>query len=254
MKGFLQDSLNGRVVVWFSCGAASACAAKLAVMTHANVKVVYCNTLASEHPDNMRFLHDVEKWINRPIEIISSTKFATINDVFENRNYMSGIRGAPCTLEMKKVPRFEYEAPNDLHIFGLTADEKRRILLFEQNNPDLILEWNLLDAGITKQECYEYLKEDGIALPVMYSLGFKNNNCIACVKATSAVYWYNINRHFPDVFAKRAFQSRALGCRLVRYKGERMFLDQLPVLNEDRTPEEDIECGPVCVKGENGVA
>jgi 3'-phosphoadenosine 5'-phosphosulfate sulfotransferase (PAPS reductase)/FAD synthetase len=251
MKSWLKDSADGRVIVWFSCGAASACAAKLASMTRANLRVVYCNTLASEHPDNLRFLHDVEKWIHKPIEIISSRKFATIDDVFDNRKYMSGIRGAPCTTEMKKIPRFNYEEPNDLHIFGLTADEQSRIDLFEKNNPHLILEWNLRNAGITKQDCHDYLAEDGISPPVMYSLGFKNNNCLGCVKATSAVYWYKVRRHFPEVFEKRALQSRAIGCRLVRYKGERMFLDELPKINEDRTPEEDIECGPVCVKGKN---
>jgi hypothetical protein len=42
-----------RIVVWFSCGAASACAAKLAVdkYGHENTHVVYCNTLITEHPD-----------------------------------------------------------------------------------------------------------------------------------------------------------------------------------------------------------
>jgi hypothetical protein len=243
---------DGRVVVWFSCGAASACAAKLAVDKYGDsVKIVYCDTLASEHPDNTRFLQDVEKWIGCPIELIRSKKYADIDEVFEKTRYMAGIAGAPCTREMKKVPRLDYQIPNDLHIFGLTADEGKRIERFEGNNPDLELEWILRDAGIEKEDCYRILQEAGIQLPVMYSLGFNNNNCLGCVKATSAVYWSRVREHFPEVFAKRVSQSRKLGVRLARYKGKRVFLDELPILNNDPTPEEDIECGPICVRGEN---
>ena len=73
-----------RIVVWFSCGAASACAAKLAVdkYGHENTHVVYCNTLVSEHPDNTRFLDDVQKWIQHSVEIISSEKYASVDEVF----------------------------------------------------------------------------------------------------------------------------------------------------------------------------
>ena len=81
----------------------------------------------------------------------------------------------------------------------------------------------------------------------MYSLGFKNNNCIGCVKATSAKYWDMVRRHFPEVFQRRAKQSRDIGVRLVRYHGVRMFLDELPDPITDKTPEEDIECGPICL-------
>lgn len=47
--------------------------------------------------------------------------------------------------------------------------------MFEKNNPDLELEWNLRAAEITKRECYTLLHENEIKLPVIYSLGFKNN-------------------------------------------------------------------------------
>lgn len=237
-----------RVVVWFSCGAASACAAKLAAQKYGgDVRVVYCNTLSSENPDNSRFKSDVEDWIGNSIEIISSEKYTDIDDVFMRTRYMSGIKGARCTVELKKVPRFDFQLPDDVHIFGLTADEEKRIQRFENNNPELFLEWNLREAGLVKEDCYRMLQDARIDLPVMYSLGFKNNNCIACVKATSYVYWNRTRRYFPEVFVKRARQSRELGVRLVRYKGQRIFLDELPEGVCDTEPEEDIECGPICV-------
>ncbi len=217
------------------------------MQTCENVRAIYCDTSASEHPDNERFLLDVQTWTGCQIEKIHSKKYLTIDDVFEETRYMAGIRGARCTVEMKKVPRFAYQHPDDLHIFGLTADEEKRIETFISNNPELNLRWILREYGVTKEHCYGALRVAGIKLPAMYELGFKNNNCIGCVKATSVVYWQRVRQHFPEDYARRAVQSRALGVRLVRYKGKRIFLDELPLDATDRKREEDIECGPVCL-------
>lgn len=241
-----------RVLVWFSCGAASAVAAKLAVDKYGDrVEVVYCNTLASEHPDNERFLKDVERWVGKQVTIIRSQKYASVDEVFEKTRYMSGVSGARCTVEMKKLPRLKFQQPDDLHIFGLTADEGQRITRFTADHPDLDLEWNLQDAWLDKNDCLRVLVDAGIVLPAMYGLGYRNNNCIGCVKATSAKYWAMVRRDFPDVFERRARQSRELGVRLTRFKGERIFLDQLP-LKGIRGQLENISCGPDCVDGNMG--
>lgn len=235
-----------RHIVWFSCGAASACVAKLAP-PHAIV--VYCDTMTTEHPDNQRFFDDVQRWIGKPITRIRSRAYASIDEVFERTGYMAGIKGARCTVEMKKVPRFEFQQPDDIHYFGLTFDEQKRIKTFVGNNPDLNLEWLLDNRMITKDMCYEIVTAAGIALPVMYRLGFHNNNCLGCVKATSAKYWAKIRRFFPEVFTRRARQSRAIGVQLVRYKGVRIFLDELPaVIDGDEPEEQNIECGPICIQ------
>jgi hypothetical protein len=246
---------DGRVVVWFSCGAASALAAKLAVIIYGaddpNLHIVYCDVFASEHPDNRRFFKDVQRWIGKEIEVIRSKKYVTIEDSFESSTwkggYMSGPAGAQCTREMKKVPRQDYQLPNDLHIFGLTADEESRIVRFEKNNPDLECRWILREDGWTKDQCYGILKWEGIELPAMYGLGFDHNNCPCCVKATSATYWDQCRRIFPEIFQRRAEQSRRIGCRLVKYHGKRIFLDELPDPITDKRPQEDIECGVFCV-------
>lgn len=239
----------GRVIVWFSCGVASAVAAKLALLRYPNALIVNCNTLRSEHPDNQRFKADIEKWIGKEIITIGSNTFATIDDVFEQTRYMAGISGARCTVELKKVPRFEFQEPDDIHVFGYTAEETKRIRQFGETNPELLTWWVLAEVGLDKALCKRIIQAQGIALPVMYSLGFKNNNCIGCVKATSAGYWNLVRNHFPEVFDKRAQQSRELGVRLARYRfpGEklkRVFLDELP---PDATgPQENISCGPEC--------
>jgi len=237
-----------RVVVWFSCGAASAVAAQQALARFGKdrVLVVYCDLSRDEHPDNVRFRHDVAAWLDTPIVVIKSTKFNSIEEVFAARRYMSGRAGAPCTVEMKKVPRFDFQRADDLHVFGYTADEKKRIERFEANNPELFLAWVLRDAGITKTNCFEILRLAGIELPALYSAGFKNNNCIGCVKATSPKYWSLVRSYAPDVFARRATQSREIGCRLVRVDGVRVFLDELPQDDFTYLPDESISCGPEC--------
>lgn len=234
-----------RRLVWFSCGAASAVLAKLATEAYGNgCEVVYCNTLASEHADNLRFFEDVRRWIGRDIRIISSDRYATVDHVFMRRRYMSGVAGAICTTEMKKAPREAFQNPDDVHMFGYTADEPKRAEDFEANNPALRVEWLLIDRGITKTACFEALATAGIALPAMYGLGFDHNNCIGCVKATSPGYWNRVRRLFPETFERRAHQSRLIGARLVRIRNVRHFLDELPP--DEDAPDDAIDCGPVC--------
>lgn len=234
-----------RKVVWFSCGAASAVAAKFAVESYGDgCSVVYCDTMATEHPDNARFFDDVEHWIGRPIERIRSLRYMTVDDVFEKRRYLAGPRGALCTVEMKKMPREAWQRPDDTHIFGYTADEAKRASDFEERNQSLRVEWLLIDRAIDKAECLRIVGRAGIALPAMYGLGFDHNNCLGCPKATSPGYWNRIRQLFPVVFERRAHQSRVLGVKLVRIRGVRSSLDDLPA-NED-APDDSIECGPAC--------
>lgn len=238
-----------RVCVWFSCGAASAVAAKLALEKYGpRAHVVYCDTLASEHPDNRRFFVECERWFGRPIEVIRSKKYASVDEVFARERYMSGIAGAKCTVEMKKVPREAFQHPSDTHVFGYTVEEQKRADQFEKNNPELAVEWILVDQGVTKVECLRRLKAAGIALPEMYRLGFDHNNCLGCVKSQSPGYWNKIRRLFPDVFDLRVLQSRMLGVKLATItrngKRERIFLDEIPT--DDATPDDEIDCGPVC--------
>lgn len=242
--------MSERTVVWFSCGAASAVAAKLAVESLPNVHVVYCDTSKDEHEDNVRFMAEVSLWIGRKIEIIRSGIYETCDEVYEGQRYMSGIKGARCTLELKRQPRMRYQRDNDWHVFGFTADEEDRIEEFEKNNPFMTCCWILRDRGINKQQCFQRLAEAGIALPQMYLLGFKNNNCKCCVKATSPGYWNKSRALFPEMFALRAQRSRELGVRLVRVNGERIFLDELPFDAmgnwKDLKIEENVSCGPQC--------
>lgn len=245
-KNKYETNMKQRTICWFSCGAASAVAAKLVVDSGVeNVSVIYCDTSKNEHPDNARFFDDVQKWLGVEITRISNPNFDSVEDVFNKKSYMCGIAGAPCTVELKKKPRFAFQRADDVHVFGYTADEHKRITRFENDNPELLLYWPLLSHNLNKESVLRIVAEAGIELPMMYKLGFKNNNCLGCVKATSPSYWNSIREHFPEVFQSRAEQSRKIGARLTRVKGTRIFLDEL----EASCPEvidEDLSCGPQC--------
>ena len=94
------------IAVWFSCGAASAVAAKKTIELYGDRHIIRVinNPVEEEDADNRRFLEDVERWIERPIEIAKNKNFprASAREVWAQRNYMAGITGAPCTYELKK--------------------------------------------------------------------------------------------------------------------------------------------------------
>jgi len=238
---------KSRMLVWFSCGAASAVAAKIAVENYSNefdVEVCYCDLLADEHPDNLRFLKDVEQWIGRPIKLLGSEKYQTVADVFRKRKYIVGPSGAICTHEMKRRVRVKYQHPDDVHVMGFTSDEANRAERFEKNNKDLDCEWVLIDRGIDKNDCHIAIESAGIKRPAMYDLGYHHNNCVGCVKGGMG-YWNKIRRDFPDRFDEMAKVEREVGASILRSGGKRLFLDEL---QPDRGSHDDlnIDCGMFC--------
>lgn len=270
----MSDTI-GRILVWFSCGAASAKAAKMAAEKYEgdNIEFLYCHTLKYEHPDNMRFLMDVSKWIGHEIKILktSNPKYLDENgvpdiyNVFNSTGWLVGPKGARCTTELKKNVRKEYQRPEDVHIFGLTVDEtmpvcnnptRDRIAKTIRENPELDFDWILRDNGITKDDCYQAIRDAGIAMPIMYRMGYTNNNCIGCVKGYAG-YWNKIRVDFPETFKRMAEQERKMrggkGVSIVRIsingKPTRVFLDELPPDAGDYGNEPDIDCGVLCSTG-----
>jgi len=240
-----------RVVVWYSDGAASAVAASLALEKYdrERVHVVKCDTTEDEHPDNYRFRADVERWLGIKVELVRSSKYLNVDDVFERTRYMAGISGARCTTELKKAVRWEYQRDDDIHVFGYTVEEQHRAKMFQDNHVELTCDWLLIDQFVTKKECHNRIRGAGIKTPAMYRLGFDHNNCLGCVKATSPGYWNRIRRHFPEAFDARSTRSRDLGVRLVQVQGERVFLDELDPSYGLDVGDGDIECGPFCDMG-----
>jgi len=223
-----------RIVSWFSCGAASAVATKLVIAAYGathDVAVARC-VVAEEHADNDRFAADCAAWFGCNITELRSAEYASCEDVWTRRRFMSGPHGASCTVEMKKAVRWDFETAwrPDLQAFGFTTEETARAERFREQNPDVRLVTPLIEDGLSKQDCFAIVDRAGLVLPQSYRDGFANANCQGCVQAQSPGYWNRTRRLYPDVFARRAALSRELGVRLVKGTSgerERLFLDEL---------------------------
>jgi hypothetical protein len=240
------------IAVWFSRGAASAVALKETIARYSaefTVRAVYCPVI-EEDDDGLRFERDVAAWLGVEIEHAINKDFPECSavGVWEQRKYMSGTHGAPCTTELKKMARRQWETCNNptWHVFGFTLDESKRHERFIQGERSNVLPV-LIDAGLSKSKCFDIVRDASIKLPRIYELGYPNANCIGCVKATSPTYWNHVRRMHPLIFAQRAEQSRRLGARLVRHKGERIFLDELPADAEGAPMKTmQFDCGIFC--------
>jgi len=251
IKGFKWESKD-RIVCWVSCGAPSAVAGKMAQEKYRDThKVVFCyQDTGSEHPDNKRFIKDLENWYKQEIIQLKSNKYANIHEVFRARKYISGVAGAPCTGELKRKPAENFLIwGSDVEIFGYTEDEVHRVQNFRNNNPERKIETILIDKMMTKEDCKAILQQKGIELPAMYKLGYHNNNCIGCVKGQSG-YWNKIREDFPEVFQKTAKLEREIGAAInKRYEGDtriRVFLDELDPEAGNYKREVSPQCGILC--------
>jgi len=236
-----------RVVVWFSCGAASAVAAKMAVQEYGDRCVIaYCDT-GGEHESNKQFLLDVQEWVGAPVEILKNTCGYTDHfDVYRKTKYLVGVRGARCTIELKKRLRFDFQRPDDIHVFGYTSDEKERADFFNRNNPELATDWILVRNNVSKEDCLGLLWQERIKIPKLYELGYGHNNCIGCVKGGKG-YWNQIRKDFPEVYQEMALVEREINHSIFRKEdGTRIWLDEMPKDAGNYKKEPPISCGLSC--------
>ncbi len=214
--------MSQRIVCWFSCGAASAVATKLAIEENNRSEspkelIIASIFLADEHQDSERFKDECSNWFGQEILSLQNEKYnASVDMVIKKTRYMSGVRGARCTKELKKQVRLDWQNHDDIHVFGMTSEEERRIDNLIDSEPELELWAPLIDKGYTKSDCFKVLNDAGIELPEMYKLGYHNNNCIGCLKAAGAGYWNKIRVDFPDVFKRRAMQEKMINVALVK--------------------------------------
>ena len=234
-----------RVVSWFSCGAASATATLLALHKYPDLEIVYCK-VNDEHLDNARFLKDFERVIGKQIKVLTNDGFnGSVQRVILKRGYIKNKNGAPCTAVLKKDVRREYQRPGDLQIFGFTAEETERAGKFIDANNDVDEWFPLIDYGFTKAMCLDVIQMLGIDIPVMYRLGYKNNNCIGCVKGGMG-YWNQIRIDFPDRFEQMAKLERIIGFAVNKDDNGPVFLDELDPNRGHRLRDAPGDCGFTC--------
>lgn len=244
---------EARVVCRFSCGAASAVATKLAIAKYGLDRIEITNSdTGSEHPDNVRFMADCERWFGKSVQVFKSDKFSDTWAVWEKERFITSKNGAPCTGFLKREPHFPFERPTDIMVFGYTVEEKDRAESLRKQNFERIIETPLIEGGLTKADCLGMIERAGIDLPAMYKLGFQNNNCIGCPKGGMG-YWNMIRKHFPDQFERMAALQRHLGpgSNFFREKdGTRFSLDGLHPERGNIHTEPNVECSVMCHSAE----
>lgn len=187
-------------------------------------EIMYTHVI-DQHPDSLRFLEDCEKLLGRTIEKIQSDKYKGVDDVIESTRCINTAFGAPCTKWLKKQVRRDWEAENPDHhtyVWGYDVNERHRADAIVEVLSDYDHEFPLIEKGLSKAECHGIADKLGLKRPVMYDMGYPNNNCIGCVKGGMG-YWNKIRIDFPEVFERRARQEREIGHSCI--KG--VFLDEL---------------------------
>lgn len=166
--------------------------------------------------------------------------------MIRDRRYINGPSGAQCTTLLKKRVRQEWERENltgdDVYVFGYDKSETNRADRLASNTAEAALEFPLIDSGISKAEAHGICDRLGIKRPVMYDLGYPNNNCIGCVKGGKG-YWNRIRKDFPDVFRRRAVQEREIGHSCIHG----VFLDELNPDEGRMSTEVFPECSFMCL-------
>lgn len=195
-------------VCWFSAGVSSFIAAYLERGTLD--KILYCH-IEEQHPDTMRFLKDCEKVLGMEIEILQSP-YKSVKNVIKQFRFINSRYGAKCTEILKKRVRKEWEyGKSDLtYVWGYDCTEKHRMSRIEELNPYQKHIFPLIERELAKEDCHGMLQKLGIKRPAMYDMGYRNNNCVGCVKGGMG-YWNKIRIDFPEVFAERARQEREIG-------------------------------------------
>lgn len=227
-------------VCWISAGVSSFIAGYLAENVD---KFIYID-IDNQHPDSLRFIRDCEQVLGKPIEILKSN-YGSVENVVSTFRFINSPYGAKCTDVLKKRVRkqweYEHRDYDITYVWGFDNKETHRATRLVETMIEFNHEFPLIDKNISKAEAHAILEKLGITRPLMYDLGYSNNNCVGCVKGGMG-YWNKIRVDFPEVFERMAKLEREIGRSCI--KG--VFLDELDP-NRGRMETEIVgDCGIAC--------
>lgn len=240
--------MKAKKVCWISAGVSSFMAGVIA----GDVDEWIYIDVSDQHPDSIRFIKDCEKAIGIDIKILKSSEYKSVSDcvlsagAFMNRHNFF----APCTNWLKKRVRKEWEYLNRdyiiTYVWGFDANEKNRAARVEYAMPEFYHQFPLIDKNLDKQNVHGLFNSMfNFKRPVMYDLGYPNNNCVGCVKGGMG-YWNKIRVDFPDVFNERAKLERVIGNTILKDNGKPLYLDSLDCTRGNMNLEVFPDCGVFC--------
>lgn len=228
-------------VCWISAGVSSFIAGWL--LRDSVDKYIYID-IDDQHPDSKRFIHDCEKALGKDVEILRS-EYGSVENVIRAMGCVNTPHGAPCTGILKKRVRkkweYEHRDYDITYVWGMDCTEKHRADRLKETMFEFHHEFPLIERNIDKRDCHAMLHMLGINRPVMYDMGYNNNNCIGCAKGGMG-YWNKIRIDFPEVFESRAKLERLIGHSFING----VFLDELEPGRGRMQDEISVECGIMC--------
>ena len=160
----------------------------------------------SEDGDLYRFLDDVEKYLNHPIQRIADGR--SVWDVFFDEKMMGNNRADLCSRILKRelidswIASQGYTPADTVRVFGFGMKEMGRVDAIRRAVAPFPVWIPLHEAPyLSNCECIEYVQDAwGIDPPDLYGDGFPHNNCGGvCVKAGHG-QWYLAYRKRRSVF------------------------------------------------------
>lgn len=160
----------------------------VAVFADVGRVVLAGETVCGEDDDLYRFLVDIERSLDFPIQRIKSSLYTDIWDVFFKQRMMGNTQRDPCSRWMKRKIIDEWKTShfgrvNVMTVLGLGWQESGRISEFTAVFGDAC--WFPLceEPHVTNEDIIAELATRGIAPSRSYGLGFAHDNCGGfCVK------------------------------------------------------------------------
>ena len=226
-------------VCWLSGGVSSFVAGYL-VKDQVD-KFIYID-IDDQHPDTLRFIEECQDILGKKTEILKSP-YGSVENVIRQFRFINSPYGAKCTQILKKRVRKEWEQGKGrlTYVWGFDHNEKGRAQRLEETMEEHDHVFPLIERHLKKEEAHGVLRELGINRPVMYNLGYHNNNCVGCVKGGMG-YWNKIRQDFPEVFINMSRLEREIGATCI--KG--VYLDELDPKRGRHDKEVLEDCSIVC--------
>ena len=213
-------------LVFFSGGIGSYVTAKRVIAEHGkeNVILLFTDT-KMEDADLYRFLHEGAEKFQAELIIIEDGR--TPWEVFEQEKFIGNSRISNCSKYLKqrlskRWMRKNFKYHEVILYMGIDWSEEHRTKMPIKSWAPYEVKFPMCEEPyLTKEEMLQELKEDGIEIPRLYTLGYAHNNCGGfCVKAGLG-HFKHLYKTQPELYKWHEEKEQALMKVIYEETGEK---------------------------------